>query len=240
MVATREQADTWTPLLTATVGSTAYGLATEQSDVDTLSVAVAPTEVFHGIFPPGERDLTYVGTDPDLTVHEVGKFVRLCLKANPSVTELLWMPDDLYTYRRPLAEQLIALRDNFLSRGMVINAYFGYAWEQFNRLERKGTFANLGAHKIEKHARHIMRLVIQGEQLYATGHMSVRVENPQRLHEFGKMVASDQEFGIRYARQFIESSRARLEVVTSPLPEQPDTRPIEAWLHKARLLTYRV
>ena len=234
MAATKEAASTWTPLLAAIVGSTAYGLATATSDVDTLMLAAAPTERFLGVHPPGERDLTHVSTDPDVTVHEAGKFVRLCLSANPSVTELLWMPTGSYTMHSLLGRQLIDRRSCFLSRRKVINAYFDYAWEQFARLERKGTFANLGAHKIEKHARHIMRLVIQGEQLYTTGKMTVRVENPQRLHEFGAIVASDQETGIKHARQFIEVSRARLEEVTSPLPEEPDVQPVEDWLQAVR------
>lgn len=234
MAATTDEASTWTPLLAAVVGSTAYGLATATSDVDTLMLAAAPTERFLGVHPPGERDLTHVSTDPDITVHEAGKFVRLCLSANPSVTELLWMPRDSYTMRSLLGDQLIDRRSCFLSRRRVLNAYFGYAWEQFERLSRKGAFANVPANRIEKHARHIMRLVIQGEQLYTTGQMTVRVENPQRLHEFGAVVASDQETGIEHARQFIEASRARLDEVTSPLPEEPDVRSIEDWLQAVR------
>lgn len=234
MAATTEEASAWTPLLAAVVGSTAYGLATATSDVDTLTLAAAPTERFLGVHPPGERDLTHVSTDPDVTVHEAGKFVRLCLSANPSVTELLWMPTGSYTKHSLLGRQLVDRRSCFLSRRKVINAYFGYAWEQFERLSRTGTFANVPVTRIEKHARHIMRLVIQGEQLYTTGEMTVRVENPQRLHEFGAIVAGDQEVGIRHARQFIESSRARLDEVTSPLPEEPDVRPIEDWLQAVR------
>lgn len=234
MAATVAEAATWTPLLAAVVGSTAYGLATEASDVDTLVLAAAPTERFLGVHPPTERDLTCVLTDPDVTTHEAGKFVRLCLSANPSVTELLWMKPGTYTLTSLLGYQLIERRRYFLSRRKVLGAYFGYAWEQFERLSRTGSFANVGAHKIEKHARHIMRLVIQGEQLYTTGEMSVRVENPQRLREFGAIVASDREVGIVHARQFIEASRARLDDVTSPLPEEPDVRPIEDWLQAVR------
>lgn len=234
MAATAIQALSWTPLLAAVVGSTAYGLATESSDVDMLMLSAAPTEVFLGVHPPGERDLTHVTTDPDITIHEAGKFVRLCLSANPSVTELLWMPRDDYTVFSVLGRQLVERRSCFLSRRKVLGAYFGYAWEQFERLSRKGTFANVPANRIAKHARHIMRLVIQGEQLYTTGEMTVRVENPQRLHEFGAVVASDQEAGISHAREFIATSRARLDEVTSPLLEEPDLRPIEDWLQAVR------
>lgn len=236
MAATREQADTWAPMLVATVGSVAYGLATEESDVDTLGMAVMPTEHLFRVHPPTERDLTYVGHDPDLTLHEVSKFVRLCLSANPSVTELLWMPDALYTYRTPLADELIGLRSCLLSRRKVITAYFGYAWAQFERLARKGTFANVPRTRIAKHARHIRRLVVQGEQLYRTGRMSVRVEDPQRYHDFGDLVASDQDSGIAAAREFIQTTRAALDDVISPLAEQPDIERVQLWLHVVRTL----
>lgn len=234
MAATQEQAEAWTPLLAAVVGSTAYGLATATSDVDTLMMAVAPTKVFHGVHPPTERELTYVATEPDLTVHEAGKFIRLCLSANPTVTELLWMPEGAYTTYSILGDKLIHNRECLLSQRKVLDAYFGYAWAQFDRLSRMGTFANVPKDRIAKHARHIMRLVIQGEQLYSWGGMDIRVENPDQLHEFGALVASDQETGIRHARQFIETSRSRLDDVRSPLPVEPMLPVAEEWLQEVR------
>lgn len=52
-------------LLSGVVGSTAYGLNTENSDVDHLGVYAAPTIRFHGLHPPIGREATVVHKDPD-------------------------------------------------------------------------------------------------------------------------------------------------------------------------------
>ena len=92
-------------LLSGIVGSTAYGLATEDSDVDRLGVFAAPTERLVGLHPPQP---SVVSSKPDATFHEAGKFAALALKVNPTITELMWLPDDLYETRTGLGSALIA------------------------------------------------------------------------------------------------------------------------------------
>jgi predicted nucleotidyltransferase len=83
-----------TVLLQGIVGSTAYGLAGPHSDVDRLGVYAAPTKAFHGLRLPIDRAASVVVHEPeDLTLHEARKFALLALSANPTVTELLWLPD---------------------------------------------------------------------------------------------------------------------------------------------------
>ncbi len=94
-------------ILRGIVGSTAYGLAHEGSDIDRLGMFVAPTVQFHGLHPPIGKAASRVQTSPsDYTEHEAGKYVSLLLGANPTVTELLWLPDDLYEVRLPEAEAI--------------------------------------------------------------------------------------------------------------------------------------
>jgi predicted nucleotidyltransferase len=83
-------------LLAGIVGSTAYGLAGPDSDVDHLGVYAAPTVAFHGLHPPTGKDATLVRHDPDSTLHEAAKAATLMLDGNPTVTEILWLPADLY------------------------------------------------------------------------------------------------------------------------------------------------
>lgn len=87
-------------LLSGVVGSTAYGLAGPDSDVDRLGIFAVPTLSLLGLTPPEESHVT---SKPDTTLHEAGKAARLMLAGNPTVTELLWLPDDLYEVRTPLA-----------------------------------------------------------------------------------------------------------------------------------------
>jgi predicted nucleotidyltransferase len=144
-------------LLSGIVGSTAYGLAHEGSDVDRLGVFAAPTEKLHGLHRPKE---SHVSTAPDRTLHEVAKWCRLALSGNPTAMELVWLPTGLYEVRTPLGDELIGIRSSFLSRQRVRDAYLGYATQQFRRLERRGggSFSADTRRRTAKHARHLKRL----------------------------------------------------------------------------------
>jgi predicted nucleotidyltransferase len=157
-------------LLAGVVGSTAYGLAHEGSDVDVLGMFAAPTEEWHGLCPPRE---SLVGTDPDRTFHEAGKALRLLLGSNPTVSELLWL--ERYDVRTPLGDELVGLRGSLLSERGVRDAYLGYAGQQFRKLLTRGPDVRGRA---AKHARHLVRLLRQAEQLHRTGALTVRLDDP--------------------------------------------------------------
>jgi predicted nucleotidyltransferase len=226
----------WTPILTGTVGSTAYGLATPESDVDTLSVAVAPTRDVLGLHPPRDKTASFVRTDPDITVHEIGKYLALALKANPTVTELLWLPDDCYTLTHPLGLDLMDLRRSLLGATAVRNAYLGYATSQFRKMERRGdgTFSSDTKNRVAKHARHLMRLLTQGSELFVRGEMSVRLTNPEEYHAFGQLVLDDPSEGLRLAREKLATAEHIFDTYTPALPMIVDEKPVQDWLVQAR------
>ncbi|PKK16255.1 nucleotidyltransferase domain-containing protein [Thermomonospora sp. CIF 1] len=226
-----------TLLLTGVVGSTAYGLAGADSDVDVLGVYAAPTTVFHGLHPPTERTATKVSTDPDRTLHEAGKFARLCLSGNPTVTELLWLPEELYQVRTPLGEELIGIRTAFLSAPRVRDAYLGYATRQFRRLEARGdgSFSADTRKRVAKHARHLARLVHQGLELYRSGRLTVRLADPEWYLDFGARVAAGD---LDVARALMARGEADYAAARTVLPERPDEDAVERWLLKVRAAHY--
>ncbi|MFI1485009.1 DNA polymerase beta superfamily protein [Streptomyces sp. NPDC020747] len=216
-------------LLSGIVGSTAYGLAHEGSDVDRLGMFAAPTEDLHGLHPPKESHVT---TKPDSTLHEAAKWCRLALAGNPTVTELVWLPDELYEVRTPLGDELIGIRTTLLSAKRVRDAYLGYATQQFKRLYDRGD-SSLSADtrkRTAKHARHLRRLCHQGFELYATGRVSIRVENPEEYHRFGEQVAADAMAALPLLKHY----EAAFDETRSALPDQPDEAPVEAWLRRVR------
>ena len=212
-------------LLSGIVGSTAYGLSGPGSDVDRLGMFALPTLRLLGLTQP---QLSLVTSKPDLTMHEVGKAVSLLLSSNPTVTELLWLPDDLYETRMPLGSELIALRGSLLSAGKVRSAYLGYATQQFRKLIAKGKEPADPQRRarVAKHARHLMRLVDQGCELYLTGTMSVRLTDPQRYRDFGEEVAEQPD----RATALMARAEERFAAGRGVLPEQPDLAAAEAWL----------
>lgn len=227
----------WTPILSGVVGSQAHGTAGPDSDVDTMTVALAPTMEFLGLHPPVGKAATRVTNDPDTVTHEAGKFAALALKCNPSILELLFLPESEYTViRHPYAAELLIQRGAFLSRKTVRNAYLGYANAQFAKLRARddGTFSSDVRNRTAKHARHLARLLGCGAQLYATGTMSVRVADPQELREFGDAVADGGEMGLTLASRRLDHYEEVFDRTVSPLPESPDERTVEWWLRSVR------
>jgi predicted nucleotidyltransferase len=215
-------------LLAGVVGSTAYGLATPESDVDRLGMYAAPTVEFHGLHPPVGKAASVVRHDPDETLHEAGKFAALCLGGNPTVTELLWLTE--YETVTSLGQEAVDVRGAFLSAKRVRDAYLGYATAQFHRLEETGQFQSKLRKRASKHARHLLRLLDQGFELYSTGRVTIRVTDPQRYVDFGEAVAADKQF----ARPALAAAEARFDAARSPLPDRPDEDTVERWLRRVR------
>jgi predicted nucleotidyltransferase len=191
--------------------------------VDRQGIFAMPTEKLLGLRCP---PLTIDGHNPDLTYHEAGKYASLALKANPTVTELLWLPDDLYEIRTDLGDQLIAIREGFLSRKLVRSAYLGYASAQLRKLEAREDHP-----RTSKHARHLLRLLFQGLEIYETGKLTVKLANPEHFREFGEVVAAG-DFEV--ARRELASAEHLFATIESPLPESPYEQFAEAWLQDVR------
>lgn len=214
-----------TMLLSGIVGSVAYGLNHEGSDIDRLGVFAAPTESLLRITPPPASRETVL-PEPDATFHEARKYLALALAVNPTATELVWLPDELIETRTKLGDLLRGLRHSFLSSTAVKHSYLDYAEAQFRRLKSRAA----GHSRIAKHARHLARLIIQGTALYKSGVLAIRLEDPQWHLDFGERVAAGDV-------SLCESLIARAaEAFTrpSPLPEHADREAPEAWLENVR------
>lgn len=218
-------------LLEGIVGSTAYGLARAGSDVDKLGVFLEPGTSFLGLNPPPQSQLSIVQHEPDRTLHELGKYCQLALQCNPTVFELLWLPTELYTLTTRYGHQLLQLRESFPSRQRVRDAYLGYAQSQFSRLANRQRFPDVPVNRIEKHSRHLRRLVRQGFELYATGVLPVQVEEPETYFEFGTRVAAGD---LELAQQELTTYTELFDHTTSMLPEQPDRESVNNWLVRLR------
>ncbi|MFI7428323.1 DNA polymerase beta superfamily protein [Micromonospora sp. NPDC049836] len=214
-------------LLSGIVGSVAYGLAGPDSDVDRIGVFAAPTVAFHGLHPPRESVVT---TDPDLTLHEAGKYARLALSGNPTATELMWLPDECYETRTDLGERLIGIRAAFLSGPRVRDAYLGYAAQQFRKLTARDSSVG-GRRRSAKHARHLARLLHQGRTLYATGMLEIRLADPEWFRAFGERVAAG---ALGEAEALVAAAERDFDRIRTPLPERPDEETVERWLLAVR------
>ena len=212
-----------TLLLSATVGSTAYGLAGPDSDVDTLGVYRAATDIVLGVDGPAAVKHSHVTTSPDITVHEVGKYVSLALKANPTVLELLWACDAPNSVRTTAGNLLIDHRRAFLSAPAIRSAYGGYATQQARRLlnrhrEGRDGFNSDLRLRTAKHGRHCYRLLLMGRELIATGNLALDVSvHRDLIFQVGDLAVTDPE---RFSAVF-DTQRSLLDAEPSCLPDQP-------------------
>lgn len=219
-------------ILEGVTGSTAYGLATENSDVDIKGVYLLPTRKVLSIgFDP--QHTTLDSTNPDWVYHEVGKFMKLVISGNPTVTELLFL--DEYTILTPVGQMLVDNRSAFLSTKAVMNAYSGYAFSQAKRLNNRteqgleGYDSSL-KNRFAKHTRHCFRLLMQARQLLETGTLDVKVTPEQREYLFAMGEKTADEVVEEFMRQDTE-----MKNVVSVLPDEPDYDKLNELLYSIRV-----
>lgn len=219
-------------ILEGVTGSTAYGLNTENSDVDIKGVYLLPTrKVLEMGFDPQHTTKDHV--DPDWVYHEVGKFMKLVVSGNPTVTELLYLSE--YTELSPIGQMLIDNRYAFLSTKAVMNAYRGYAFSQAKRLNNRteqgldGYDSSL-KNRFAKHTRHCFRLLMQARQLLETGTLQVKVTPEQREYLFAMGEKTADEVVDEFMRQ-----DAEFENIVSVLPDEPDYERLNNLLYEIRM-----
>lgn len=216
-------------ILQGVVGSQAYGLATPDSDVDRLGIYAVDTAELFGLQQPAE---TRVTLKPDSTFHEARKFCALAVQCNPSVLELLWL--GRYEVHTVLGMRLVTIRNHFLSARRVKSAYLGYATQQMQRLQQaRAQFDDQRRpQKIAKHARHVARLAYQGYQLYRTATLPVKLPYPDLIRSIGDWAAQGD---LEPLNRHLGSHEDKFNNNPSALPEAPDTKVIENWLHEVRM-----
>lgn len=221
-------------LLEGIVGSTAYGLAHKDSDIDKKAIFAYQT---NSLFTLRYRTMKEVyethAPSPDYTAYEAAKWCNLALKCNPNILEMLYLPEDLYTHRSDLGNALIDIRSAFLSQDAIKSAYINYARSQLHKIEERGDFGSDLKKRTEKHARHLVRLMMQGYQLYATGELTVRLGWADATYVKG--VGEQAGKGdLKFLKTVYESYKEAFDDTESVLPHEPDEEAVEGWLRYVR------
>jgi len=149
------------------VGSVAYGLADEGSDVDRRGFYLPPADLHWSLYDLPEQ---LENAETEECYWEIRKFITMALKANPNVLECLYTP--IVELSTPLADELISGRTAFLSK-LIYQTYNGYVMSQFKRLEQDVRVT--GAPRW-KHAMHLIRLLLAGITALREGTIPVEVK----------------------------------------------------------------
>lgn len=205
------------------VGSRAYGLDNDASDVDRRGIYLPPADLQWALYGVPEQ----LENDETQEVYwELAKFLKLALKANPGVLECLYSP--LIEHATELGQELLAMRGAFLSK-LVYQTYNGYVLSQFKKIAQD--VRTQGAIRW-KHPMHLIRLLLSGIAILRNGEVPVRVDEHR-----------DRLLAIRRGELPWEEIDAwRLELhrlfddafTHTSLPERPDFERANALLVRAR------
>ncbi|MGC0771514.1 MAG: nucleotidyltransferase domain-containing protein [Candidatus Acidiferrum sp.] len=205
------------------VGSRAYGLEEESSDIDRRGIYLPPADLQWSLLGVPEQ---LERQETQECYWELEKFLRLALRANPNVLECLYTP--LVEEASPVAEELLAMRDCFLTK-QVYQTYNGYVISQFKKLGKD--LRNKGAIRW-KHAMHLVRLLLSGITILMDGAVPVRVgHHRDRLLAIRRGKESWQEVNVWRKELHREFDAAWAK---TKLPEHPDYDRVNAFLVKAR------
>ncbi len=196
-------------VLEATVGSRAWGLAEDDSDVDLRGVFVLPFSWTSGLVEPAA---TLTSADGSTTYWEHKKAVHQAIRADPNTLELLFVktarPLD------PIGEWLLTERDAFVSADLF-GSFGRYAVSQLGKLARS---ARLAAHRglvldwlradpeleLDVVAGKLAEVSPRPAPTPADAHLAAKEYLKQlyrSLHDQGLLEANDFASLVRYARE---------------------------------------
>jgi predicted nucleotidyltransferase len=205
------------------VGSRAFGLDTDESDTDRRGIYLPPAELHWSLFGVPEQ----LENDENQEAYwELQKFLIMALKGNPNVLECLYTP--LVEFASPLAQELLDMRDAFISR-LVYATYNGYVMSQFKRMQ--SDLRNQGRIK-PKHVMHLIRLLLSGIHVLREGFVPVDVgQHRERLFAIKNEEMPWDDIEAWRKQLHKEFDRALEE---TPLPERPNYELANEFLVRAR------
>ena len=207
------------------IGSKAYGLDEEESDIDRRGIYLPPADLhwsLYGVPDQLENDATQEA------YWEIQKFITMALKANPNVLECLYTP--IIELATPLAKELLDMKSIFLSR-IIYQTYNGYVMSQFKKMQ--ADIRNHGSVKW-KHVMHLIRLLLSGIHVLREHVVPVHVGDQRETLlsiRAGQMAWEEvEQWRLRLHGEFDAAFAA------TDLPERPDYERANAFLVRARRL----
>ncbi|MCG3185070.1 MAG: hypothetical protein ICCCNLDF_03252 [Planctomycetes bacterium] len=205
------------------VGSRAYGLSGEASDTDLRGIYLAPAELQWSLFGVPEQ---LEDKQNEECYWELQKFLQLALKANPNILECLYTP--LVRHASPLAHELLAMREMFLSK-LAYQTYNGYVLSQFKKLEQD--LRNSGEIKW-KHAMHLVRMLLSG--IHLLQHRAVLVDVGEHRDRLLAIKRGEEAWDEVNAWRIALHTQFDAAFAQTELPERPDYHAANAFLVRAR------
>ena len=208
------------------VGSRSYGLEEENSDTDRKGIFLPSAESHWSL--SGVPDSIKSKENQDI-FWEIGKFIELALKGNPTVLECLYSP--IVERATLLAKELLFVKKAFLSK-LIFKTYSGFVDSHLKKLKTK--FLN-NEHIKGKYLMHLARLLISGIDLLNNGDLKLDVGEQREMY----LSIKHERMGFHEIESWINELQSKIIIahLNSKLPEFPNYELVNAFLIKARKLS---
>lgn len=181
-------------------GSHLYGTNTALSDVDERGVFIPPKEYFLGF---SKRIEQIEDKKNDIVYWDIRKFLQLTADCNPTMVELLFIPENKWIISSKEWEVVVANRESFISKKARFT-FAGYAMSQANRIKRhRNWLLNPPKNKPERKDFGLPedRALIQSDQIGAFNVLlSMYLEQVKQFHplkeQLDEMLETKQFIGI--------------------------------------------
>lgn len=183
------------------MGSYAYGVSRDTSDVDIYGFCIPPKEM---IFPHLAGEIDGFGTKTprfeqsqqhhiqdsedvkkhtyDIAMYSIVKYFQLCLQNNPNMIDSLFTPAYCVTHTTKIGTMVRENRHSFLHKG-IWHTFKGYAYSQLRKMkgERTGKrkeYLDKYGYDI-KFAYHTVRLLGEVEQILVESDLDLQLNREQ-------------------------------------------------------------
>lgn len=186
------------------MGSFAYGVSDEKSDVDIVGYCIPPKEIvfpyiYGGQIADFDEDISnrfkhwkknhivYNNKKHDVTIYSIVKYLKFCMDSNPNLIDTLFAPQDCILYLSYIGKKIIEKRKLFLSK-QSYNKYKGYAYRQLHKMKTKKS--KEGSKRYEsvkkygydlKFAYNLIRLLNEVEQILVEYDLDLRRNSDQLI-----------------------------------------------------------
>lgn len=240
---------TWLTLnthLLVQMGSNAYGVQQDDSDLDIYGFCMPPKDL---IFPHlageipgfgnqiqrfGQWQMHHVidkevGKEYDFSIYSIVKYFQLCMENNPNMLDSLYVPQRCILHITEVGKMVRDNRKLFLHKG-CFQKFKGYSYSQASKIQNKVNYTNeKRAADIEeygyslKYAYHLVRLLNECEQILMEGDLDLE-RNREQLKSIRRG-----EWTLDQIMQYFQDKEKLLEelYVKSSLQHTPDEQAIK-------------
>ena len=239
------------------MGSMAYGVSNDSSDVDIYGFCTPPKEIVfphtNGIIPGfGRQEQKFEqwqehhikdeskNKEYDFQIFNIVKYFQLLMDNNPNIIDSIFTPDNCILKMDKVGNHIRSNRDIFLHKGAIYK-FRGYAHSQFSKIKNKTNSSNPKRREsIEqfgfdvKFSYHLCRLLLEAEQIANEHTLDL-----QRNREMLKSIRRG-EWTLEFLQEWYNAKLIQLEECfsRSTLRNVPDEESIKQILIECLEMTY--